>query len=92
MCDCDVVATGALIAGLGGAAGSLVLLGVLLVALLYYRRHKKEEAEEGKGVVTNYVDFKDGLDADEMQQSGTFCKLPFGAAPTRHALHISLAH
>lgn len=65
------VAAGALIGGIGGAAGVAILLG-LLAAFLIYRRKQKKEAEVQKGVVTDYVNFRDGLDADEMQRSGVF--------------------
>jgi hypothetical protein len=63
---CAAVTTGAAI---GIAAGALVLVGA--AAALLYRRHKKAMQTEMRDMITQYTQFRDGMDADEMRRSGT---------------------
>ena len=59
-----------MIAGITGAVGVAVLVGALVAFLLYRRRQKDATGSQDPGQVTAYDNFKDGMDADEMERSG----------------------
>ena len=68
---------GAMLAGISGAAAVILVLVALCTAYMIYRKRQKwqKEAEGPSGVVSNYANFRDGMDADEMAASGMhiFC-------------------